>query len=108
MVRERLKGVFMERRTLRQIRGAKELVEETVDAAALAINEVQRTMTRMPYALLARIGPIAVPVQAIEQAHLKIADSVYFSIRVGNRLVGNVAGFVLDQLDAHAQRKGHS
>ena len=48
MVRERLKGVFMEPRTLRQIRGAKELVEETVDAATLAINEVQRTMTRMP------------------------------------------------------------
>lgn len=98
----------MERRTLRQIRGAKELVEETVDSAALAINEVQRKMTRMPYALLARIGPIAAPVQAIEQVHLKIADSVYFSIRVGNRLVGNMAGFVLDQLDAHAQRKGDS
>ena len=98
----------MERRTLRQIRGAKELVEETVDAATLAINEVQRTMTRMPYALLARIGPIEAPVKAIEQAHLKITESVYFSIRVGNRLVGNVAGFVLDQLDAHAQRKGRS
>lgn len=98
----------MERQTLRQIRGAKELVEETVDSAALAINEVQRKMTRMPYALLARIGPIAAPVQAIERVHLKIADSVYFSIRVGNRLVGNMAGFVLDQLDAHAQRKGDS
>ena len=98
----------MEPRTLRQIRGAKELVEETVDAAALAVNEVQRTMTRLPYAMLARIGLIAAPVQAIEQAHLKIADSVYFSIRVGNRLVGNMAGFVLDQLEAHAQRKGRS
>jgi len=98
----------MERQTLRQIRGAKELVEETVDSAALAINEVQRKMTRMPYALLARIGPIAAPVQAIERAHLKIADSVYFSIRVGNRLVGNMAGFVLDQLDAHAQSKRDS
>lgn len=98
----------MERQTLRQIRGAKELVEETVDSAALAINEVQRKMTRMPYALLARIGPIAAPVKAIERAHLKIADSVYFSIRVGNRLIGNMAGFVLDQLDAHAQSKGDS
>jgi hypothetical protein len=94
----------MEPRTLRQIRGAKEIEKLT---PPLAIR-VQRTMTRMPYALLARIGPIAVPVKAIEQAHLKIADSVYFSIRVGNRLVGNMAGFVLDQLDAHAQRKGRS
>ena len=102
MVRERLKGIFMEAKTLRQIRGAKELAEETIDAAALAINEVQRAMTRLPYGLLARIRPLAVPVQVIEQAHLKIADSVYFSIRVGNRFVGNVAGFVLDRLDAHA------
>ena len=95
----------MEPRTLRQIRGAKELVEETVDAAALAISEVQRTMTRMPYVLLARIGPIAAPVQVIEQVHLKITDSVYFSIRVGNRLAGNMAGFVLDLLETRAQRK---
>ena len=108
MVRERLKGLFMEAKTLRQIRGAKDLAEETVDAAALAINEVQRAMTRLPYGLLARIRPISAPVKAVEQAHLKIADSVYFSIRVGNRLVGNVTGFVLDQLDAHVQRKGRS
>lgn len=98
----------MEPRTLRQIRGAKDLVEETVDAATLAINEVQRTLTRMPYALLARARPIATPVRAIEQTHLKIADSIFFSIRVGNRLVGNIAGFLLDQLDAHAQRKERS
>ena len=108
MVRERLKGIFMEAKTLRQIRGAKELAEETIDTAALAINEVQRTMTRLPYGLLARIKPIAAPVQAVEQIHLKIADSVYFSIRVGNRLLGNMAGFVLDQLDASEQRKSSS
>lgn len=103
MVREHLKGLFMEAKTLRQIRGAKDLAEEAIDAAALAINEVQRTMTRLPYGLLAGIKPIAVPVRAVEQAHLKITESVYFSIRVGNRLVGNVAGFVLDRLDAHAK-----
>lgn len=85
MVRERLKGIFMEAKTLRQIRGAKELAEETIDAAALAINEVQRAMTRLPYGLLARIRPLAVPVQVIEQAHLKIADSV--TSRFGSEIV---------------------
>ena len=67
MVRERLKGLFMEAKTLRQIRGAKDLAEEAIDAAALALNEVQRTMTRLPYGLLAGIKPIAVPVRAVEQ-----------------------------------------
>lgn len=95
----------MDAKTLRQLRGAKDLAEETIDAATLAISEVQRTMTRLPYGLLARFRPLAAPVRAVEQAHLKIADSVYFSIRVGNRLVGNAAGFVLDQFDAHQQRK---
>lgn len=98
----------MEHVSLRQIRGAKDLVEESIDAAALAIGDVQRKMTQTPYALLAAVKPIAGPVRAIERAHLKIADSVYFSIRLGNRLVGNMAGLVLDQLEAQAKSKGRS
>ena len=95
----------MEKLSLRQIRGAKDLVEDAVDAAAVAIGDVQRRMTQAPYALLAGVAPIARPVRAIEQAHLRIADSVYFSIRLGNRLAGNVAGLVLDRLEAQARRK---
>ena len=47
----------MELETVRQIRGAKELVEEAVDAATLRICEVQRVMTRKPYAVHALIPP---------------------------------------------------
>ncbi len=95
----------MELETLRQIRGAKELVEEGIDAATLRICEVQRVMTRKPYAMLALVSPIAVPVRAIEEAHLHIVDGVYFAIRLGNRLAGLMAGYALDRLEAHARGK---
>ena len=42
----------MEPETVRQIRGAKELVEEAIDAATLRIGEAQRVMTSKPYAVL--------------------------------------------------------
>ena len=95
----------MELETVRQIRGAKELVEEAVDAATLRICEVQRVMTRKPYAVLALVPPIAVPVRVIEEAHLHIVDGVYFAIRLGNRLAGLMAGYALDRLEAHARGK---
>ncbi len=98
----------MEARTLRQIRGAKELLEDTVEAAAVAINEAQRKITRKPYALLARFDPIAAPVRRIEAAHLKITDGVYLAIRIGNRLTGLMAGMVLDQAEARAKGKSPS
>jgi hypothetical protein len=91
--------------TLRQIRGAKDLLEETVEALAVSVADAQRKMTRQPYALLARIEPIAAPVRTIEEAHLRITDGVYFSIRLGNRLVGLVAGFALDRIEDVARRK---
>jgi hypothetical protein len=95
----------MELETVRQIRGAKELVEEAVDAAASRIGEVQRVMTRKPYAVLAMVTPITVPLHAIEEAHLHIVDSVYFTIRLGNRLAGLMAGYALDRLEARARSK---
>ena len=93
----------MELETVRQIRGAKELVEEAIDGATLRIGEVQRVMTRRPYAVLALVPPIAVPVHAIEEAHLHIVDGVYFAIRLGNRLAGLMAGYALDRLEEHAR-----
>ncbi len=95
----------MELETVRQIRGAKELVEEAVDAAASRIGEVQRVMTRKPYAVLAMLSPVAVPMRAIEEAHLHVVDGVYFAIRLGNRLGGLMAGYALDRLEARARGK---
>lgn len=91
--------------TLRQIRGAKDLLEDAVEALAVSVGDAHRKITRQPYALLARIEPIAAPVRAIEEAHLHVTDGVYFSIRLGNRLVGLAAGFALDRIEKVARRK---
>lgn len=91
--------------TLRQIRGAKDLLEDAVEALAVSVADAHRKIARQPYALLARIEPIAAPVRVIEEAHLKITDGVYFSIRLGNRLVGVVAGFALDRIEDVTRRK---
>ena len=95
----------MELETLRQICDAKDLVEEAIEAATLRIGEVQRVMTRKPYAALALVPTIAVPARAIEEAHLHVVDGVYFAIRLGNRLAGLLAGYALDRLEAHALGK---
>ena len=95
----------MEIETVRQIRGAKQLVEEAIDAATLRIGEAQRVMTSKPYAVLAAVPPIAGPVRAIEEAHLHIVDGVYFAIRLGNRLAGLMAGYALDRVEAHVRGK---
>jgi hypothetical protein len=105
VVREHLKGIAMNPETLRQIRGAKDLLEEAIEALAVSVGDAHRKMARQPYALLARIEPIAAPVRAIEEAHLRITDGVYFSIRLGNRLVGVVAGFALDRIEGVARPK---
>jgi hypothetical protein len=55
--------------------------------------------------VLALVTPIAVPLRAIEEAHLHIVDGVYFAIRLGNRLAGLMAGYALDRLEAHARGK---
>lgn len=104
MVRERLKDSAWSPNTLRQIRGAKDLLEDAIEAAAVTIGDAQKD-DAPPYQLLARIEPLAVPVRAIEEAHLRITDGVYFSIRLGNRLFGIVAGFALDRLEGRSREQ---
>ncbi len=93
----------MQPETLRQLRGAKALLEDAIEAAAVNIGEAQKKVTRYPYRLLAGIQPIAAPVRAIEEVHLHITDGVYYSIRLGNRLVGLVAGFALDRFEGRSR-----
>lgn len=95
----------MQPETLRHLRGAKDLLEEAIEAAAVSIGGAQMQMTRQPYRLLAQIQPIAAPVRAIEEAHLRITDGVYYSIRLGNRLFGMVAGYALDRIEGVARRQ---
>ncbi|MBK9713963.1 MAG: hypothetical protein IPO81_22070 [Kouleothrix sp.] len=88
----------MDQQKLRQLRGANDLLQETVEAATVAIAETHRSMMRGPYALLRCFPAIAAPAAAIEQVQLALTDSVYGTIRAVNRMAGAVATQLLDRL----------
>lgn len=85
---------------MQRLRGIKDLVQETVDAVATTAEETQVTITRMPYAVLEQIGPIALPVRLIKQCHLGLTSGIYQSVRGINRLVGAGATLLIDQVEA--------
>lgn len=90
---------MMEPQTLRQLRGAIDLVTEVVDATVKEIEAAHQTLARRPYALLARIGPIAQPVRGIEQVQTMITTGAYGAIYATTRVVGGVAASVLDKFE---------
>jgi hypothetical protein len=89
---------------VQQIRGAKDLIQEAVEAGVTATEQVHQTIARKPYALLAKIDVIAGPVQVVEQIQQTITCGVYRAIRAANRLTGALATQVIDHLDAHQTR----
>ena len=85
--------------SLRQIRGAADLVHEVVAGSVDAVEATHRSIARKPFAVLEKISPIAVPVRLIEHIERNISGGVYQSIRLSNRLAAAVATQVLDRLE---------
>lgn len=94
----------MDQQSVRELRGVKDLTQETVDAAVVAIADAHRETARRCYAVLRRIPVIAGPVGGIEQVQQVITAGVYGSIRVVNAALGSVASHALDRLEAGAEQ----
>jgi len=88
----------MEKRTIRKLRGAVELVTDAVDAATTEAQRTHEAFARRPYAVLERIGPIAGPVRAIEGLHSVVMETAYGSVRVLNAIAGAVVTTAIDRL----------
>lgn len=88
---------------LRQVRGAKDLLQDAVEAGVNATESVHRAIARKPYAILSSIDAIAGPVRQIEQVQSVITTGVYLTIRTLNKTVGAVATLALDRLDQKAR-----
>ena len=86
----------MNRTTIVQLRGAKDLIEDAVLAGTDAAQRLQLSLTRQPYAVLETIAPIAAPVRAVEQVQAAITLGVYGTIRSVTRATAAVAGRALD------------
>ena len=89
----------MKRLPMNQLRGARDLLQDAVEAGANASEKVQRAMTAKPYGILKKIRPIAAPVAAVEQVQIRIADKVYQAVRAVNRLSYFATGKALDGLE---------
>ena len=93
----------MEKETLRQLKGLNDLVADAVDAGVLRTERIHRSIARYPYAVLARIGPVAAPVRVVEYVETTITGTVYWSVRLVARVGGGVVSQVLERLDARAR-----
>ena len=96
----------MAKLSLLQLRGAKDLIQEAVEAGVTATEQLHLAIARKPYALLARVDVIAGPVQAVELIQQTITGGVYRAIRVANRMTGAIATQIIDRLDATENRTG--
>jgi hypothetical protein len=96
----------MEKRTIRRLRGAVELVTDAIDAATTEAQRTQEAFARRPYAVLARIEPIARPAKAIESLQFAITAVVYGAVRAGNAVVGAVFTAAVDRLESGPTRPG--
>jgi hypothetical protein len=89
----------MSQTSLKQLRGAKDLIHDAVAAGVDASEQVHLAIARKPYAALAQIEVLAGPVQVIEQTQLALTCGIYQAIRIVNRFASAAAGRVLDQLE---------
>lgn len=87
----------MDRDTLEQLRGAKDLIQEGVDLGAVALADVQRNVAHRVYAILGHAPLISRPSRAVEGVQQAITDVVYSAIRGVNDGVGDSLGWLLDQ-----------
>ncbi|HEX9373835.1 MAG TPA: hypothetical protein VF897_22680 [Roseiflexaceae bacterium] len=94
----------MDSKTIRQLRGANDLLQDAVESGARAIGEAHQAVARRPYALLEQICVVAAPARAIERAQQTVTAGVYQSIRTINRIAGSLAAQGLDWLEERESR----
>ncbi len=90
----------MTKLSIQQIRGIKDLIQDTVDAGVKETARVHQAIARQPYALLEKLNLITVPVRAVERAQEAITAGIYQSIRAVNQIAGGLATQVIDRLEA--------
>jgi triacylglycerol lipase len=74
-----------------RIEGYRALLEDAVDRGATAIQDIQEELTRRPYSLLERIGPLEGPVEVTRSLHLAALRGTYDTIRAVNWASGRAA-----------------
>ena len=85
--------------TIQQIRGVKDLLQDTVAVAVDVIEGIHQDIVCQLFALLEQIDAIAVPVQMAGRVERTLTGGVYQAIRMVNLIAGTLATQVLDRLE---------
>jgi hypothetical protein len=94
--------IFLDRDNLRQLRGAVELLTDTVDATVADIEEAHHAIARWPYAWLAWIPGAGTAARAIGRVQHALTAISYGAVRALNRVVRVTATCTLDHMDRRA------
>jgi hypothetical protein len=86
----------MEPLTMRRMRGAVRLAHDAVDAAVPAIARAHRGIADTPFAILACVGAIAVPVGVVRAVHDTVTEGTYQAVRSTNRALAMLTTRTLD------------
>lgn len=94
--------VCMDPQTLRQVRGAAELITDMVDGTTVTVADAHLAIAARTYAIVGQVGPLAGPSLAIGEAQATITRGVYAAVRATNRLVRMAAVGLLDRFEEPA------
>ncbi|QRK14266.1 hypothetical protein JQX13_19710 [Archangium violaceum] len=77
-------------------RGVKALVQDAVDKGATAVEQVHKRTAAVPFELLEKVPPLAVPVRGVHAVHDLALSGSYGMVRLVNRVAGKVLDVALD------------
>ncbi len=72
--------------TLDRLDAYRALLEDAIEQGATAVQEVQKDLTRKPYAWARQVPPLAPTTSLVESTHLAVLDGVYATLRRVNAL----------------------
>ena len=75
----------------RELEGLNQLVVDGVHAVTAETERAHAAIARYPYAILARVSPLAAPVRAVELVQQTITAAIYRTIHLAADVAGNVA-----------------
>jgi len=87
---------------MKRWRGLKNLVQDAVEHGSRAIERVQKDTAKLPFELLEKIPPLAVPVKGVREIYETSVSGVHGMIRLVNRVVGTTLDTVIDVVDKPA------
>jgi hypothetical protein len=88
--------------------GLKDLVQDAIDQGSTAVEQVHQQVARTTFDILEYVPPLAEPARRARLLQEAVIGGAYDAIRLVNRMVGVVAGAVMDAVEPAPPTSGKS